>query len=216
MSKKYKIYPITRDMAAPFIIGIHYAHRFPSITYLYGLFLDGDIIGCVSYGTPPSSTLRNGIAGPEMAEKVLELNRLCLKTNEKNQASYLVGNTLKLLGDKIIVSFADTSQNHTGTVYQACNFFYTGLSAKRTDWAIKGQEHKHSVTIADEFRGKKNRAQIMREKYGENFYLKKRARKHRYVYISGSKTFKKQTLKKIRYEILPYPKQQTERKENEK
>jgi hypothetical protein len=102
--------------------------------------------------------------------------------------------------------FADTEQGHVGYVYQACNFMYTGLSAKRTDWKIKGKEHLHGQTIADEFRGVTNRAEAIRKKYGDDFYLKERSRKHRYIYLVGSKTFKKQAMKELKYDIMDYPK----------
>jgi len=138
---------------------------------------------------------------------ILELNRLCLKHNRKNEASFLIGNSLKLLPkNKIIVSFADTEYNHNGLVYQATNFLYCGLSAKRTDWKIKGKEHLHGQTVADEFRGQKNRALLMREKYGSDFYLKARSRKHRYIYIIGSKTFKTIVRSKLLYKVQPYQK----------
>jgi len=91
-------------------------------------------------------------------------------------------------------------------VYQACNFLYCGLSAKRTDWKVKGKEHLHGQTIADEFRGVKDRAAAMREKYGSDFYLHPRPRKHRYLYLVGSKTFKKQASKDIKYKQEQYPK----------
>ena len=104
------------------------------------------------------------------------------------------------------MSFADTEQGHKGTVYQAANFIYCGLSAKRTDWKVKGMEHLHGQTIADEFRGVKNRAQAMRDKYGDDFYLKPRSRKHRYVFLVGSKTFKKKARSCLRYEVQDYPK----------
>lgn len=197
---------ICREDCADFILNIHYAKRWPSITYAYGLFSSGELIGVVTYGTPPSSTLRTGLAGKERAGEVLELNRLCLLNNERNEASFLVGNSLKLLPKgRIIISFADTSQGHKGIVYQACNFSYHGLSAKRTDWAVKGREHLHGQTVADEFRGVPNRAQAMRNKYGDDFYLKPRPRKHRYIFIVGSKTYKKAAAKDIKYKTEPYP-----------
>jgi hypothetical protein len=151
--------------------------------------------GVVTYGVPPSAPLREGLAGPEHTDKILELNRLCLRNNRKNDASFLVARSLKLLkhdkGDCIVVSFADTEQGHEGVVYRACNFRYYGLSAKRTDWKLKGKEHLHGQTVADEFRGQKNRAALMREKYGEDFYLAPRPRKHRYVYVVGCRGFRK-------------------------
>lgn len=198
---------ITRADTEPFIIGIHYAHRWPSVSYAYGLFDGASLIGVVTYGTPSSAPLRRGICGGEHKNQVLELNRLCLLHNRKNEASYLVGNSLKLLPKpKIVVSFADISQGHTGYVYQACNFLYCGLSAKRTDWKVKGMEHLHGQTIADEFRGSTNRAQAMRDKYGDDFYLAPRPRKHRYIYFVGSKSFKRKAFSALKYKVEEYPK----------
>ena len=201
------VMPVSRTDCEPFILNIHYAGRWPSISYAYGLYVDGELCGVVTYGTPPSAPLRRGIAGDEYKNDVLELNRLCLKYNRKNEASYLIGASLKMLSkNKIIVSFADTQQKHIGIVYQATNFIYCGLSAKRTDWKIKGKEHLHGQTVADEFRGCKNRAKAMREKYGDDFYLAPRPRKHRYIYLHGSKTFKKDVRRKLRYGVEAYPK----------
>lgn len=202
-----KVLQISRSDCEPFILGIHYAKRWPSISYAFGLFDGVELIGIVTYGTPPSSTLKKGVAGDEHKGDVIELNRLCLKYNRKNEASILVGRSLRILPkNKIIISFADTEQGHKGFVYQACNFTYHGLSAKRTDWKVKGKEHLHGQTIADEFRGSENRAQAMRDKYGDDFYLQPRPRKHRYIYIVGDRKFKKTALKNIRYKQECYPK----------
>jgi hypothetical protein len=193
----------TRD----YLLNIHYAKRMPSISYAFGLFEDDYFIGVITYGTPSSSPLRNGIAGKENAYRILELNRLCLKENKRNEASILISKSLNLLPKgSIVVSFADTSQNHLGIVYQATNFIYTGLSAKRTDYKIKGLEHMHTQTIIDKFRDSDDRVGDMRKFYGDRFYVEDRSRKHRYIYITGSKTEKKQLLKQLKYKIEPYPK----------
>ena len=195
-----KVTCVTRAECEPFIIGIHYAHRWPSISYSYGLFDENELIGVVTYGTPPSAPLKRGIAGDENKANILELNRLCLKYNRKNEASRLISASLKKLPKgKIIISFADMSQGHNGCVYRASNFTYYGLSAKRTDWKVKGKEHLHGQTIADEFRGVKNRSKAMRDKYGDDFYLAPRPRKHRYIFVTGSKAQKKQLNASIKY-----------------
>lgn len=199
---------IGRDDCRDFILNIHYAKRWPSISHAYGLYWDEELIGVVTYGTPSSPTLRSGVAGADYKGDVLELNRLVLKYNLKNEASFLIGKSLKMLPKgKIIVSYADMSQNHTGYVYQATNFIYCGLSAKRTDLRIKGKEHLHSQTIGDEFRGVPNRTKAIKEKYGDLVYYEPRPRKHRYVYLTGSKTFKKHAKKALKYKIEEYPKE---------
>ena len=197
---------ITRAECERLVLKVHYAHRWPSITYAFGMFRDDVLIGCVTYGTPASSFLRNGIAGEDFAGSVLELNRLVLDHNIKNDASMLVSGSLRLIGgDHIVISFADTEQGHRGIVYQASNFSYHGLSAKRTDWKVRGMEHLHGITIADQFRGIANRAQAMRDKYGDDFYLAPRSRKHRYIKIIGSRGFKAKADRAIKYAKIPYP-----------
>lgn len=203
----YEVRPVKRLECAPFILDIHYARRWPSISHAFGLYRDEELVGVVTYGTPPSAPLRNGIAGPQMAPYVLELNRLCLRDNLKNEASRLVSGSLrKLPKHTIVISFADTSQDHRGVVYQACSFTYHGLSAKRTDWKVKGKEHLHGQTVADEFRGHKNRAELMRSKYGDDFYLEPRPLKHRYIFLVGPKSWKKQVSGLIKYPATTYPK----------
>jgi hypothetical protein len=205
-----KVLPIQSYEAEPWLLKKHYARRMPSISYAFGLFDDGRLIGVCTYGTPSAAPLRDGIAGPENSKYVLELNRLCLDTNIKNAASMLVGRSLQMLPKpSIVVSYADTEQEHVGYVYQACNFLYTGLSAKRTDWKIKGMEHLHGQTIADMSRGcDGSRSEFMREKFGDDFYLQDRARKHRYIFVTGkNKTLRKQ----IRYAVEPYPKGESKR-----
>jgi hypothetical protein len=187
---------------------VHYAKRIPSISYAFGLYEDHELIGVVTYGVPASSTLRAGIAGEKHIDLVLELNRLVFKRPVHNGPSELVGKSLNYLPKpSIVVSYADTSQGHVGYVYQACNFLYTGLSAKRTDWKVKGLEHLHGQTIADMSRGYEgSRSQFMRDKFGDDFYLEDRPRKHRYIYICGSKGQKKYLKAELKYDVHSYPK----------
>jgi hypothetical protein len=124
-----KIIPIEPNQTYDWLLNVHYAKRIPQIMKAFGLY-DGDaLIGVVTYGIPASPSLCMGICGKEYSDKVLELNRLCLMNNDKNQASMLVSGSIKLLPKPtIVVSYADNAQGHVGYVYQATNFLYTGLT----------------------------------------------------------------------------------------
>lgn len=197
---------IPSSEAEPWILGRHYAKRNCPISYAFGAYRGTVMIGVVTYGMPASAYLRAGIAGDEWEEKILELNRLCCE-NTRNVASLLVGRSLRMLPKPtIIVSYADMSQGHVGYVYQATNFLYTGLSAKRTDWAIKGMEHLHGQTITDLSYGQENRGEWMRKKYGDAFYLKDRPRKHRYIFLHGNRKQVAAMREALRYPVEPYPK----------
>jgi hypothetical protein len=72
-------------------------------------------------------------------------------------------------------------------------------------------EHLHGQTIADMSKGHENRADFMREKFGDDFYLEDRPRKHRYIYIVASKTKKKLILSALKYPVDVYPKGKSKR-----
>ena len=196
----YHVERISYEDTKPFILDIHYAKRMPSITYAFGMYEQNKLVGVVCYGSPPSPSLCKGIAGEQNKSLVIELNRLVLKNNEKNQASMLIGASLKLLPKpKIIVSYADTEQDHIGVVYQATNFIYTGLSDKRKEWRIKNC-NIHSKTVCEmhtleERKSDKNR-----------FEQVDRPRKHRYIYLLANKRDKSRLTKELNYEIQPSPK----------
>jgi hypothetical protein len=205
-SREILVSKIPAKETEPWLLSRHYAKRMCPISYAFGAYRGSVLVGVVTYGTPVSSSLRRGICGDDWSDKVLELNRLCCE-NSKNVASILVGRSLRMLPKpSVIVSYADTEQGHVGYIYQATNFLYTGLSAKRTDWKIKGREHLHGATIADESRGQKDRANWMREKYGDDFYLADRPRKHRYIYMCGNKRQREAMTLALKYSIHKNPK----------
>jgi len=202
-----QVLPIKHEECEEWLLKIHYAKRIPLIMHSFGLYVDKKLDGIITYGMPASPSLCVGVCGEDHRHLVLELNRLCLLNNKKNQASFLVGNSLKLLPKpSIVVSYADTSMNHNGYIYQATNFIYTGLSAKRTEWRIRGS-NRHSRTLT---------AQHTLEEMQNNpdkFHRLDRPQKHRYIYFLGDKKQKKEMISKLNYKVEPYPKGDNKRYE---
>lgn len=191
-----EVRPISYSDTKPFILNIHYARRMPCVQYAFGLFIHGKLCGVVTYGQPASPSLCKGIAGEANRNDVLELNRLVFlpEFNGDNNASYLVGRSLKLLPKHtFVVSYADYGGwGHIGYVYQATNFLYTGLTKERTD---KYSESGHSRHYKDG----ETRRQL-------------RTAKHRYVYLVGGVAQRKQMRKELRYPVYQqYPKGDTRR-----
>jgi len=189
MKSEYEVVQIPYSATKDWILNIHYAKRMPSISFAYGLYRYDEMVGIVSYGTPASPFLCKGICGEEHKKNVIELNRLVLKDNLPNEASFLVSRSLKLLPrPKVVVSYADTAQDHAGIIYQACNFLFTGTTKPRTDMA--GKDGKHS-----------------RHHLGDRQNRINRSAKHRYVYFIGSKKDKKILRNALNYTIQDsYPK----------
>ena len=197
-------YVVTRmesKAALDIVVARHYLHRAAPCEHAFGLFLGDSVRGVCIYGTPSSAPLRSGIAGPEYARDMIELTRLCVDDSvPRNGESFLIGATLGWIDKDIVVSFADTAAGHVGTVYQATNWLYTGLSAKRTDWTVEGVS-KHGQTLAD-----KHDAASIREAYGDRFSIQERSRKHRYIYLRGTKRRIRELRAALRYPVVPYPK----------
>ncbi len=183
----YSVFPIKYEMTKPWIMKRHYAKRMPSIVHSFGLFENKILVGIVTYGIPASPFLCKGICGEQWASKVIELNRLVLLNNKKNEASFLIGNTLQLLPHpSIVVSYADTKWKHIGYTYQATNWIYTGCTKERTDMFSETGHSRHS----------KNNPELRQD----------RSAKHRYIFFIGSKKQIKEMKKDFLYEALPYPK----------
>lgn len=196
----------------------HYLHRVPSIIAYYGLYRDDMLLGVITFGIPPSPQLMK-ICGEEYKKSVLELNRLwCYDESPKNSESYLISQGLKLLKRdrsdiKIIVSFADTREDHLGYIYQATNWNFTG-------WSIPGGG---SIVID----GKEYHPKNLNNKYGtsdlnklkdilntQNIHYRPRSKKCRYVYFLGNKRENKILKKLCKYPIEDsYPKELPKEKE---
>ena len=218
--ESYSVEPIKSSETYDWLLNKHYAKRIPSISYAFGLYKDGSLVGVCTYGRPVAHKLiQNALSGMHQND-FLELNRLCVNDSlGKNVLSYFVSSTIKIIPrPKVLVSYADTSQNHNGYIYQATNWIYTGLSAQFKDYMVKGYEHMHGASVLDMVgrsdgnKGHLNKVELLKAKFGEdNVYLVDRPRKHRYFYFIGTKKQKKTMSESLIYEIKPYPKGKNKR-----
>lgn len=226
MDKKIKHRYIVRSinslMAMEFIKKMHYAKRTPIMEYVFGIF-DQDLILCgvCVFSPAPSRFWNNGgkLFNEKHNIKVMELSRLCLNNDhEKNLTSYFVGQCLKQLPKpNVVVSYADKNQNHTGYIYQACNFIYCGEAEpknKSMDFILFGKKY-HGRNMNIEFTKK-----MLGKKYNEDLHWKenilaaggeiiKQEPKHRYIYINAKN--KKQLIADMIYKPQPYPKQESQK-----
>ena len=211
----FSVRPISYGTAMDSVIKNHYLHRKCSCVEAFGLFdgektsydfFDtGNLVGVIVFGKPSSFTLCNGICGKDESKNVIEFNRMWVSENmPKNTESFFIGKAIKMCSFDIIVSFADIEQGHTGYIYQATNWLYTGISPKMKYFRLK----KSSCTGGPKYR---RRERMTKEKiindFGENMieeYFS--SPKHRYIYFNCDKRRKEHLLKKLRYRILPYPK----------
>ncbi len=91
-------------------------------------------------------------------------------------------------------SYSDPDAGEIGTVYQASNWIYCGLTAKRPDYFLNGTRWVGHM--------KKGDASILQK--GE------RTRKGRYIYVLGSKSERRAIKRELNWKQQPYPKRAAE------
>lgn len=207
-----KIERIESNAAIKLVMTHHYSRRAVGAKYSFGLVDEGVIIGCVIYSQPASYTLCKGVCGEEFKPFVIELSRLVIVSPIKNAASLLIGRSLKMIGDAVIVSYADCNDHvgHVGYVYQATNWLYTGTGTAEPKWARPDTGEIISYT--------RRHIDKKAEAIGFNWtdLIKvPQAGKHRYVTFAGGRRFKRRAEAALRYKVFPYPKGDTRRHSSE-
>jgi hypothetical protein len=187
---------LTYKEAVDFLLPKHYSGRIPTISKAFGWEINGELVAVCTFGKPASPQLCDGICGKQHTSSVYELNRLCRVDDLTEPLSCFVSACLRKLRSEnwIIVSYSDTGMHHNGYIYQACNFIYTGKTKERTDKYTEGNKHSRHYDNSE-----------------QGSYRKLRTAKHRYVYFATkNKSLLKLWKSSLRYQILPYPKEQNE------
>lgn len=118
--------PIDKPTAARLVVANHYLHRKPPISFAFGVYSHGRLMGAVTFGVPASRHLQIS-ACPTDPGNVVELNRLWLDDElPRNSESWFVSRALRMLPPRIVVSYADPVWGHVGIIYRALNFHYAG------------------------------------------------------------------------------------------
>lgn len=205
---RFDVREIQKFLAKPWILKRHYAHRMPSVSYCYGLYMDNELVGVCTFGVTFNYAEENEWKGYD----VYELNRLITDDNlPRNSLSYFVSKCLRRLPSPcVIISYADSGKNHHGYIYQATNFIYTGMGGKgKKLYKLNNGKwiHQRSLENPREIKEMKENGRIVKEKRTEG--------KHRYYYFIGNK-WDKRKMREILEERdnikeKPYPKGKNER-----
>lgn len=80
-----------------------------------------------------------------------ELVRVALSGSQKTPTSQIVSGAMRMLrqketGLRLIVSYADRNQGHTGTIYQAMNWIYAGETPYLYRWVDGKLYHQREVS----------------------------------------------------------------------
>jgi hypothetical protein len=156
--KEYKVLLCCRKEIAHFVENWHYSKNVNGLTTDYCFKLldaENNIIGAMIYGKIAMANVWKKYAKNE--SELIELKRLCCIDNTpKNTESFFIGKTLRWLKKnteiKTVISYADMTYSHEGTIYKASNFAYAGMTSKGKVIMYEGKRY-HDKTIRTKYNG---------------------------------------------------------------
>lgn len=160
----------------------HYSKRLPVFKSVrVGVWDDGKFAGVVMFGQG---------ATPEFGKKyglqrtqICELTRVALGKHS-SPTSKIVAIAVKMVSKRcpklrLIISFADSEQGHTGTIYQAGNWLYAGQSVTH-GYRVNGKI-EHPKTLHSRYGKGGQSVPWLRSNVDENAERVVAAVKHRYL-----------------------------------
>lgn len=140
--KFYSIKPVSRAEADP-LIQAHYLHRWPGVVVArLGLWNTTRLVGAIVFALPPRETAKR-----YKVTVAWELARLFILDSEPfNCETWFIAKAIRWIrvnhpSVELLVSYADPSAGHSGTVYKAANWQSDG----RTDQERKTPRFDYRV-----------------------------------------------------------------------
>ncbi len=156
--KKYLVKCCHRKEITTFIETWHYSKNINGVIsdYSFKLIDKDQIIGAMIYGRIAMANVWKKYVNSR--NELIELRRLCcIDDTPKNTESYFIGYTLRWLKKnskiKKVISYADETYNHSGTIYKASNFKHIGMTNKGKVIVYNNKLY-HDKTIRTKYKGK--------------------------------------------------------------
>jgi hypothetical protein len=132
------------------LMNFHYAKAIPSVQSAFSVFNDkNEWCGVICYSIGANKSIGTFANLPLGA--VCELVRVALNGKQESTSKAL-SISLRLVKKnnpllRLIVSYADIDQEHTGVIYQATNWYYLGETAQGQSAFIVNGRKTHNKTI---------------------------------------------------------------------
>ena len=214
---------VAKEDVYDMVVNKHYAGRWTGSTDIFGVYYDDGsshqffdttepkLIGVVLYGY---TVARNGVKSiSETLEnrEVLELKRLWIEDGYgSNIESYVISDTLKQIRKdkpevKVIMSYADPAENHTGVIYKATNWYYQGNKVSHAgsmyQFSFDGEKWLSPRALQAKI-GVCGLKDVL--KVYPDIQYKLIERKHRYLYFLCNRGERKRLIKQLKHPLVDY------------
>jgi hypothetical protein len=139
---------ISRDYVKNACQNWHYSKKAPPYFFAVGFYENDVYIGCITFSHGANCNMLKPYGMSQ--SQGCELTRCAFKSHD-SPMSKIMAIAIKELKEKyyklrLIVSYADPEQGHYGTIYQAANWIYTGMTSGDYYYIINGEKrHRRQV-----------------------------------------------------------------------
>jgi hypothetical protein len=202
------------------ILGNEWLGNMGTTEFAFGLFFGEYLAGTVCYGSTAGTNVKNSVCGVEHADKVLTLCRgACVHWAHPHSASFLISEACRQMtakGFNIFIAYSDAQAGEIGTVYQASNWLYCGMTSPTEQYRTpdgKVHDSRQVSGLARDRTGgtlkyRRTRAEQKRLLLAQGCEFMDGTPKHRYVGIYGNRRDKRMLQDALKWPSLPYPKRQ--------
>ena len=195
--------PVSTSDVREFSRRYHYTGTGGNASWRWGLWHGVTLLGIVAYNLPTRETCQS-VFGEEHFDKVWHMGRLALADEApRNSESRLIAGSLQAIRREYpevwgVLTYAATDVGHIGYVYQATNALYTGKGGD-SHYYVDDKGCRRSTYL-----GGKGVSDARAREMGWTRH--EGDAKHRYLYVLGSKTQRRQRMQQLRLPVMPYPK----------
>lgn len=135
---KYIVLKTSRSIAKPFVIQHHYTQAFGKASIILGLYEVGkpDILGVITFGQVSGRLVAQSIFEGGNQKNVFEFLRMVVLDSCPCPRTYFMSKAISILKQhfpqiKALVTYADQTEGHDGTVYKANSWICVGETKKK-------------------------------------------------------------------------------------
>ncbi len=148
----YIVVRIDRYIAKPFVIKHHYTQAFGKASIILGLYRVGNstLQGVITFGQCSGRLVAQSIYEGATEKTVMEFLRMVVLDECECPRTYFMSKSISILKQKYpkikaLVTYADQTEGHTGTVYKANSWKYIGQTGKKYHYTLNGVRYNKRI-----------------------------------------------------------------------
>lgn len=214
---KAEIREIDYPTAKKFILEYEWLGNMGTTEYAVGLYCSNVLAGVVCFGRTGGTNVNKSISAAWATSCISLVRGACAHWAHPHAASFLISRACNLMGRygyHIFVAYADPMAGEIGTVYQACNWIYTGQTSPSDQMMTPKGVIKDTRLISAYTRDRRNGRLCYKRSWSEQkdmlikdgYTFFKGNPKHRYIGVYAPPNVKREIMRSLNVTKFPYPK----------